>query len=677
MSRRMIYVLPLLLAVGLSGCVSDDESVPPSGNPNAGFKARYVPLGGIVPFPNDIFISQTDGTLDLPVADPDDFGDPLVAMNTLDGFSLNAAITATFTDSIDDATVIGGIPGVVDGSVYVLDVTDPAAPALLIPGQDYSAGLSPGVDNGQFTLQITPIGPLNPDSRYAFVLTNGIENTVGDPATADTTFQQIKDAVESGSDLADPTLNAIKNALAPLLGAATAPTAQGGLGLTLDEIVAAWTFSTQSIGDVLAQVETDAIVQLAAVTAFVGTTDSLAGTGGSTEVYAGMIQLPYYLDADAPLTGFWQGADGSFLTRFNTEPVATGTITVPFLITVPDGGAATGVVIFQHGITQDRTNVIAVADALAGAGHAAIAIDLPLHGITDTASGLYAPEGGGNPLYPNVFGEEVTEAHFYLDVLNNSTGEPGSDGTIDGSGQSFINLPSLLTSRDNLRQAAANLIHLAKTVPTISFDGTAQGGSIFDLSGLPIRFVGHSLGGITGTVFLAVNVDAGAATLGMPGGNVSQLLINSPTFAPRINAGLAAQGLVQNTQLYFDFFRNAQTVIDAGDPVNYGATANADHPIHMIEVIGGAGSPPDQVVPNSATEALVNAMGLPDVNTDTLDAGGVDGVVCFTAGDHASLLDPSASLDATVEMQTQMATFVASGGTFIDITNGAVIGTCP
>jgi hypothetical protein len=49
----------------------------------------------------------------------------------------------------------------------------------------------------------------------------------------------------------------------------------------------------------------------------------------------------------------------------------------------------------------------------------------------------------------------------------------------------------------------------------------------------------------------------------------------------------------------------------------------------------------------------------------------------MTAGDHGSLMDPTASRAATIEMQTQAVKFAASatqpGGPFVVITNPAVV----
>ena len=48
---------------------------------------------------------------------------------------------------------------------------------------------------------------------------------------------------------------------------------------------------------------------------------------------------------------------------------------------------------------------------------------------------------------------ETGERTFNLDLENNSTGAAGADGQIDASGTWFLNWKSLITTRDNLREA--------------------------------------------------------------------------------------------------------------------------------------------------------------------------------------------------------------------------------
>ncbi|MFP3398527.1 hypothetical protein SB749_19585, partial [Brevibacterium sp. SIMBA_078] len=81
----------------------------------------------------------------------------------------------------------------------------------------------------------------------------------------------------------------------------------------------------------------------------------------------------------------------------------------------------------QHGITADKSSIFGIAGTLASQGIATVAIDHPLHG----------------------------DRGFDLD----------EDGTVeyiaeDGSATAYMNLQSLLTTRDNLRQSISDLLGL-------------------------------------------------------------------------------------------------------------------------------------------------------------------------------------------------------------------------
>jgi hypothetical protein len=134
-----------------------------------------------------------------------------------------------------------------------------------------------------------------------------------------------------------------------------------------------------------------------------------------------------------------------------------------------------------------------------------------------------------------------TSARFAVDYVNNSTGAAGGGWQVaDPSGTHFINLSSLLTSRDNVRQGVADLFVLAKTIPSIDFDGNGA-----DFDGSRIAFTGQSLGSIVGTQFVALEPTVNQAVLSVPGGGIARLLEASPTFGPRIRAGLAASAGLQ------------------------------------------------------------------------------------------------------------------------------------
>jgi len=329
------------------------------------------------------------------------------------------------------------------------------------------------------------------------------------------------------------------------------------------------------------------------------------------------------------------------------------------------------VVIFQHGVTRVRTDMFAIAGALSAQGFAVVAIDAPLHGITDPTSPLYRNQLlAGSPAAALVTGERT----FDMDFENNDTGAQGPDGKIDSSGIYFINLSSLLTSRDNLRQANSDLMELTRAIPTLTYTG----GQDFD--GSRIEFVGQSLGSIIGTAFMAMEPHVHVGVLNVPGGGIARLLDASPAFGPSIHAGLAAAGLTQGTLNYDAFMTAAQTVADSGDSINF-AFATAGKSILAQEVVGDATHAPDQVIPNhvpgaplSGTDPLIAALGLSTI-TQTTQAPSIRGVVRFTQGTHGSLLDPSSSPAVTVEMQTEMASMIASGGTTVIVANPSVIRT--
>lgn len=408
------------------------------------------------------------------------------------------------------------------------------------------------------------------------------------------------------------------------------------------------------------------------------------------------------------------------LTKFNPLPTVKSVQAVDVIATMPDvdrinairqlqagsgeftpiekPAAGWPVAIFGHGLGNNKETGLAIAGALADAGIATVAIDLPLHGSrAGTAS---------TPL-----GEiEIDAAGEHLSA--------------------YLNLQSLLTARDNLRQGEAD--QLALRFALNGFGG--QG----DLDVSQVSFVGTSLGAITGTTFAAlansgiVDPTTGqvspinpyqlsAATLSVPAGGLSGSLIYGG-YGPTVKAGLTAsdtfQGLLTqaaasqgidaatlaqlaeaNTPDYqalvdavyapfaiqYNFI--AQTLLDSGDPINYGQTLAATQlPVMMTEVVGdGADNLPDTVVPNTVpglplvgTEALIATIGLDNV-TATLGNGTepVSGVLRYIKGHHGSILSPfpidgvapdaEATMAVTVELQTQMASFLATGGKLIPV----------
>ena len=246
-------------------------------------------------------------------------------------------------------------------------------------------------------------------------------------------------------------------------------------------------------------------------------------------------------------------------TAANPQPLPRGgLLRVPVLASSPAAGRPPDgwpVVLFQHGVTSNRTSMIAIADAFALAGFAMLAIDLPLHGVTDTGSIFY--QGPGSRMGNN-------ERHFNLD----NVGDLGSlvpDGQIDNGWQVF-NVANPLNARDHGRQAVSDLFHLIRTAPVLDLDGDG----LPDLDGDRIHFHGVSLGAIFSTPFIALNTEFSTATLSSAGGPYSQFLVDpmAIAFGRPIRAAVEAAGLPFGTVGFENFVRDLQTVLDPVDPVN-------------------------------------------------------------------------------------------------------------
>jgi Pla-1/cef family extracellular lipase len=288
--------------------------------------------------------------------------------------------------------------------------------------------------------------------------------------------------------------------------------------------------------------------------------------------------------------------------------------------------------------------------------------------------------------------------------------------------------------RDNTRQSTADLLGLRLGMNFLG--GVHVEGNPVKIDSSKVHLLGHSLGGIYGmnTVGLAntelsPQVDGlfniASTSLAMPGLMLANFGIDSPAFEGLAKSNLTLQlspdfkaavdatlpaGYTQTelSDFYFAFYDAltveqkatldagfaqftfaAQTVTDSGDPIAYVQTLAATQtPTHLIEVVGnGADNLPDQTVTNTApftpmggTEPAIAFLGLPSVSETTQGSGAVR----FVSGHHSSILNPlpdaaGASPDAelsaraTQEMQTQVATFFASMGQLITVTDAAVV----
>ncbi|WP_392339199.1 VolA/Pla-1 family phospholipase [Moritella marina] len=396
------------------------------------------------------------------------------------------------------------------------------------------------------------------------------------------------------------------------------------------------------------------------------------------------------------------------LTRFNplANPINQQTLAVQ--ITVPNNktkpGSGWPVNIAVHGLGTYKETTLMNAGALAEQGLATIAIDMPLHG-----SRGYDDGSGGD---------------YEISATDSSFGVPYTNGSVTN----FVNIASGLTVRDNFRQAISDLLALRMQIS--DFKDT-DGSILFDATQVSVH--GLSLGAITASMFTAVANDptlspvfgVKSVSLVAPAGGLTGVFLDSPAFGPVVIDGLVAQiaesqgytadqikGIISDrtSAAYLGFASHAealipsllfsvQTQIEASDPINYAVRLadNTDN-IHLIEIIGdittGGTNPSDQTLPNQGTsgslvgtEPLIKALKLDcidDNDTTAVNAG----VVRFMKGHHSSLINPTSSgiatisataaLDATLEMQKQVATHAKTIANSIELSNvGAAVGTNP
>lgn len=439
------------------------------------------------------------------------------------------------------------------------------------------------------------------------------------------------------------------------------------------------------------------------------------------KLYTGYIKLPYYQTAatglafgeylkrnwkpDLTLAGALgvtvpADVDGSYNVTYRYPFAAkTGDESIPLQVTLPQDNwvpgyagaancgqiyAATGypTVIYVHGITSDRTSVVALGHTLASRCIATVAIDLPVHGVPANSAFVNALNVEKSKLIPfaTLYGANAPhERHFNV---AGSGGAPApmnftTPGSTDGSGAQFINLGYLPNTRDNNRQAVMDLLNLNASLGNVNTEIHKSVSTGLDLN--RVYVVGVSLGGILGSVFTTVNQLAiandaqagltsnlkpirGLVTSGA-GTQVAQVLVNSITFAPIINGGLGNSGVNVGTTNYERFLYAAQTAMDSGDPVNFMETLAKLGVPALVQQINN-----DAVIPNGAagaplmgTKAMASLLGATQLGVGSTQLG--RGYVKHTAGGHSSLLRPEGGApQVTVELQSQVVTFVLNNG---------------
>ena len=732
------YVFLITTSLTLASCGGDSSSltindVSPNVSVSQSSRIVFDPGAGNLALPNDLLFAGTlDGTLEPP---DETAARAMIAANIEDG--VEGAEEAQI-DLTNPGIALGGVDGwstqfpmrisvdMVDSSTTI-DAATVGPESVLLIETNCGLGLT-GCSSfsvvdygpagyiavaGEDTITIVPTIPLNPSTSYIVGITNTVLDSNGVALAPSTTYESVT-VPTSELDLPDGTSFAgIQDAVNGYEGIIAV-----AAGVDPNSFIYTASWTTTSAGDVvastmgayynpLAPLYTPTINSIAPHPVFTTTADFNAQLPGIADVYLGTVTLPYFLASpttdnpaapleerfmalcdngvllsqadEAVLAAGTPGENAAtcqalgladlgldlerYVTRFNPVPAVQSDVDVEVIITVPNAMSGEAgpfpIVMFQHGITASKETVLAVADALAAQGYAAIAIDMVLHG----------------------------DRGFDIDGDGSNMGDMDINASRPDGVTSFLNIQSLLTGKDNLRQASIDLLGLRNALlRPLAFDVDATlSDADFDRS--EAKFIGMSLGGMVGVEFTAISASLGepfggpldAAALSVPGGGIAPLLFDSAAFGQIIQGGiLGGAGIDPSADpeaagaALASFAFAAQTIVEGADPNNFAAGAAAATPTYMSLVIG------DQVIPNQSEfgglafgggEPLIRLLGL--TQQSFADTPSDSGFVRFSEGSHGSLLDPTDGVVVTQEMQAQIATFIAGGG--VDVTDAGVV----
>lgn len=628
-SLRFTFLSALPLALLLSfGCGDDDGPSVDSGTPDGAmpstFRARFEPVAdpmpwGVAPFPDDLYLGA-DGRVALGTYPSEAMsGFPRYVeslrdtLGELDGFGITSPVYFPIDGDVDPASLPDdGDSLLADASVFLLDA-DPASPTAFqrVPIQ---ARWVPA--HRAIALRPADGHALREGGRYAAVATSAVRSVAGEPLTAAASFAALRDASARPTD---SLLGEAWDRYEPVLASLATE------GTPRETIAALAVFRTQTITDELALVRTalwaedapvpviESVISGEALDALLGTpTEEGVGfgiPGGLPHesigwLVQGSFEAPWYLDAREGVHGPFE-RDGDTIRIKRTE-------TVPFTIAIPRGASGPlRVVIFQHGLSSDRSDGLGLAETVCGAGWALAMIDAPFHGLRAL---------GPDP-----------------DTRNRFTGETAPDGFGDKRGAAvvvdFAGLQDILGDlvdfhpvyfRDAMRQSAADLLAFTRTLRgadwsgLVAEDDTLAGVSFADER---IGFVGYSLGGIIGTLFAASEPEVGAAVLAFTGGAIVHAVAESPAFngayLPQLFPlmGLEISELDYDT-LHPSFYPELAlwaTLFDRGDSLGY-ARALRRTDTHVLVTMARH----DETLPNVNTESLARALGAPMLGGDPL-----------------------------------------------------------
>jgi len=420
------------------------------------------------------------------------------------------------------------------------------------------------------------------------------------------------------------------------------------------------------------------------------------------------------------------------LTKYNSLPKMQSMENVPVQITKPIlpvvNAYRTGlglepfaampengwpVVIMQHGITTQKESMLTLTAQLSLQGFATVAIDHPRHGergidVDVDGTDDFNATSGSVLSYMNLSSLLVARDSLRqssADLLGLRLGLNFSgDSSLNSRDVSYIghSLGSIVAPAF-IAQANSPLADQVDPLFKVNAVALASGGggiASFLLESAAFGpFIQGSVLSQAGTAEAdEFNAFLNAGALSNCGALLPDmqdfLSCGFNEFAASLTMAGEADKLANIKGVMTQFVFAAQTALDSGDPTNYAATVKAlETPVYMNVVVGDGtdSNKPDQVIPPmtannpiAGTLPLANFMGLETVSTTQAPTEmGASYLVKFNTGHHGSVLTPAqderqsstaaGSAAANAEMQLQIATYLASRGRLLSVSDTEIV----
>jgi hypothetical protein len=546
-----------------------------------------------MPLPIDLLLDPATGHADLPAA-PWDSATVVAAKARLaerDGFGTSMNLSFEFTGPLDPASVT-------DQTIELYDVSSTPPRRL---------GSRARLHEDRLHVLVTPeASPLTERTRYALVVRHGLRDAEG----SEPILMPLGKLLGASSPVlldGASQLDAVDDADAVRVEDSRAKVAALLDQLGRDRVLAAWPFTTMSIvgplRDAAAAAETlgtrvDPIVErtqsaFQAAQEFPLASLSLWRVG---EVVHGTIASPVYLD---PVTR-GRRADGGHTVE-----------EIHFTMTIPadaDPSRPLPVVVFGHGLMTERRFVLALADALAQRGFAAISIDFPYHGLR-THCAWSGPTCIPDPLTGDLHCPDPCESGTTCAPDGRCVDAAGQGNHLrnwpilsypQASGAAFIEVEEIANSADHFRQAVTDLGALSRSLR----QGNWRAAIGYDLEPR-LHYAGQSLGGIVGATYLAFAPDVGRAVLNVPGADTVDMFRESLVFGGHVTAFFTREGIQPGSFEEERFFNVARWFMDATDPQNVARLMPEGRQV-MLQM-----ATLDVVIPNPFTRLLEDLSGVP------------------------------------------------------------------